>query len=198
MSRIDLLEQQIMSGLKSDSQNAFSILFRTYYKDLVLFAGNYIREKSICEDIIQSIFLNIWENRHSFEIKTSLKSYLLQSVRNNCIDEIRHKKIVDNYAAKEILFNNEIDIEHYILYSDLQDHLEEALSKLPEKYRETLVLSRIDGIKYKDISEQLNISIRTVEDRISKALQLLRISLKEYLISIALILSSYYMWNIIF
>ena len=71
-----------LSALKQDNKDAFSFLFQTYYTDLVLFCGNFIRDKDSCEDIVQSIFLKLWSDRKNIQIETSLKSYLLKAVRN--------------------------------------------------------------------------------------------------------------------
>lgn len=172
-----ITEEQLLDSLKDNNEIAFSSLFKTYYKDLVLFSGTFIKDKAVCEDIVQNIFLNLWVERFDLDIKTSLKSYLLQSVKNKCFDELRHKKVVDSYIMS---YMHNIDPENYILYSDLQKHLQEAIDKLPPKYRESFILSRYKNLKYKEISEQLNVSVRTVEERISKALMLLRVSLKEY------------------
>jgi len=97
MSKIGKLqiEQKLISRLKEDCQNSFSILFDTYYKDLVLFAGSMIRDKSVCEDIVQTIFMKLWNDRNTLNIETSLKSYLMRAVYNSCIDEIRHQKIIN-------------------------------------------------------------------------------------------------------
>ncbi len=181
------LELQLLTRLKEDCHKSYAILFNTYYKDLVLFAGTIIQDKSICEDIVQSIFLKLWNDRNNFIIETSLKSYLLRAVRNSCLDNLRHKKIVENYANNIYALYNKNEPEEYILYSDLYQHLKEAIDKLPDKCREAFVMSRFDELKYREIAEKLNISERTVEDRISKALAQLRIDLKDFLITIFLL-----------
>lgn len=176
------LDAQLLAGLKDNSHGSYSILFQTYYKDLVLFAGTMIRDKSACEDIVQNIFLKLWNERETLEIETSLKSYLLRAVRNSCIDFIRHKKIVDNYANAIFAMDGDYTTEDYVLHSDLNKHLQKAILKLPEKQREAFVLSRFQDMKYKEIAKKLNIAERTVEDRISKALSQLRLELKDFLL----------------
>ncbi|MBK5722509.1 RNA polymerase sigma-70 factor [Dysgonomonas sp. Marseille-P4677] len=183
------LESQLLARLKKDCHQSYSILFSAYYKNLVLFAGTIVQDKTICEDIVQNIFLKLWNDRNELNIETSLKSYLLRSVRNSCLDHLRHKKIVDSYATKLFSSFNDFDsAEDYVLYSDLHQHLVEAISKLPEKQREAFTMSRYKEMKYKEIAEKLNISERAVEDRISKALAQLRISLKDFLIILFLLL----------
>lgn len=179
-------ETELISGLKKGNEKYFSLLFQQYYTDLVLFAGIYISEKSVCEDIVQSVFLKIWDKRATLTIKTSFKSFLLKSVRNKCMDVIRHDNVVNKY---EIFFNlfdsySKEETEHYILYSDLQAHLQKALQKVPDRYKETFELSRIKGLKYKEIAKEQNISERAVEERMSKTLKLLRKHLKDFIIPI--------------
>jgi RNA polymerase sigma-70 factor (ECF subfamily) len=177
-------EQYLIAELKQGGKEAFSLLFKTYYKDMVLFGGNFLPDRATCEDIVQSIFLKLWSERATLLIDTSLKSYLLQAVRNACLDEIRHLKIRhehENYVLSNQASDDMVDTEHYILYSDLQKHLHQALGKLPEAYREAFELNRFDGLKYREIAKKLNVSERTVEVRISKAIDLLKIYLREFL-----------------
>lgn len=172
----------LLSELKRGNKEAFNLLFNTFYADLVLFGGNFIREKAVVEDTVQNVFLKLWDERKTLAIETSLKSYLLKAVRNSCIDELRHQKIIRNYhlSAGHDSPLEEYDTENYILYSDLHARLREALGKLPEKARECFELNRFEGLKYTEIAERLDVSQRTVEVRIGKALELLRVYLKDF------------------
>jgi RNA polymerase sigma-70 factor (ECF subfamily) len=185
-------EQIILNELKQGDVHAFSFLFNKYYKDLVLFGGRFLSDKSACEDIVQSIFLKLWQDKESIEINTSIKSFLLKSVQNGCLDIIRHHKIRYNYEENVQLkfVLEETECENYILYSDLKSHLDDALAQLPETYREAFELNRFDGLKYKEIAEKLHVSERTVEVRIGKALGLLRKHLKDFFILILSLLFS--------
>ena len=89
MGKLDKQQEYfVMSALRQDSKEAFSLLFQTYYTDLVLFCGNFIKDKDSCEDIVQSIFLKLWNDRKNIQIEISLKSYLLKAVRNSCLDDL--------------------------------------------------------------------------------------------------------------
>ncbi|WP_106832259.1 RNA polymerase sigma-70 factor [Parabacteroides pacaensis] len=179
-----LQEKYFLTGLKQSNKDAFSLLFTTYYTDLVLFGGNFVQNKTIAEDIVQNVFLKLWNDRSNLEIETSFKSYLLKAVRNSCLDELRHQEIVRDYhchAAHSAILDD-YDTENYILYSDLYTRLEEALKKLPPKIREAFEMNRFEGLKYQEIAQRLEVSQRTVEVRIGKALELLRIYLKEFFI----------------
>lgn len=184
MGKPDIQQEYfVLSALKQDSQEAFSLLFRTYYTDLVLFCGNFIKDKSACEDIVQSIFLKLWNDRKIIQIETSLKSYLLKSVRNSCFDAFRHQEIVRQYESE---YENSVldcyDTENYMLYSDLHDHLHRALGQVPEQYRRAFEMNRFEGLKYREIAKELNVSERTVEVRVGKALEILRKQLKDFFV----------------
>lgn len=184
MGKLDKQQEYfVMSALRQDSKEAFSLLFQTYYTDLVLFCGNFIKDKDSCEDIVQSIFLKLWRDRQNIQIETSLKSYLLKAVRNSCFDEYRHLEIIRQHEAEyESTMLDSYDTDNYILYSDLSDHLHRALEKVPDLYREAFMLNRFEGLRYREIAEQLNVSERTVEVRISKTLDLLRKYLKDFFV----------------
>lgn len=177
-------EQFLLIELKRGNKDAFSLLFTAYYKDLVMFAGCYLPEKTICEDVVQSVFLKVWNDRENLFIETSFKSYLLTSVRNSCLDEIRHRYVVREHEDTVLSHAelDDVDTENYILYSDLYTHLKDALEKLPPVYREAFEMSRFEQLKYKEIATRLQVSERTVEVRISKALELLRHHLKDFFV----------------
>jgi RNA polymerase sigma-70 factor (ECF subfamily) len=186
MENYDILLQLVRGGDK----DAFALIFRSFYKDLVLFGCTFLTEKADCEDIIQGVFLHLWENRQTLEINSSLKSFLLRSVRTACLDHIRHRAIIRKHEDYSLIISelNDEETGNYVLYSDLQCHFDEALTKMPERLRETFEMHRTEGLKYREIAERLKVSERTVEVRISKAIELLRKYLKEFLSIIIIML----------
>lgn len=184
-------EQFLLKRLNQGSKEAYSFFFNQYYKDLVLFAGTYIREKETCEDIVQSIFLKLWSDREEVVIQTSLKSFLLTSVRNSCLDALRHEQVIRDHEAYAESFSDfeNFDTENYILYSDLHQHLTEALDKIPQEYKNAFTMNRFEGLKYREIALQLNVSERTIEVRIGKAIGLLRQYLKDFIILLFTLIS---------
>jgi RNA polymerase sigma-70 factor (ECF subfamily) len=177
-------EYDLIAALKEGNEQAFSLLFNTYYRDMVLFGGTFLPQQALCEDIVQSIFLKLWSGRATLLIDTSLKSWLLRAVRNACLDEIRHRNIVlehESYVLANSHPDDLADAGNYILYSDLQHHLQRALERMPEGYREAFELNRFEGMKYSEIAGKLNVSERTIESRIGKAISFLRKYLKEFL-----------------
>ncbi|HEX2976516.1 MAG TPA: RNA polymerase sigma-70 factor [Bacteroidales bacterium] len=175
-----ILEQFLVKKLIAGDSVAFSDIFTAYYKDLVLFAFSLTKDLCAAEDIVQETFVKLWEDHETIDIKSSLKSLLIKSVQNRFIDWYRHKKVVNNYAD-HILNQSpliEVDTDSYLLRSELEGNIEMAVSNLPGKIKEAYQLSRVEGLKYREIAQKLNVSERTVEVRISKALQILRENLK--------------------
>lgn len=181
MSKLE--ESDLMLRISQGDRIAFAVVFTRYYNDLVSFAASFTRQREISEEIVQEVFLRLWENASNSEIPVSLRSYLLKSVQNRCLDWLRHMKVRSQYAVlvqhDPILAEN--DCEKYFLYSELHEALEQAMRSMPEEVAEAFRQNRFDGLTYKEIAEKLGLSVRTVEVRISKALQWLRQQLADYL-----------------
>ncbi|MDR1644427.1 MAG: RNA polymerase sigma-70 factor [Tannerellaceae bacterium] len=175
-------DQELLSGLTEGNVDTFSLLCTAYYKEMVVFGRRYLHQQTVCEDIVQSVFTNLWNDRKVLAIETSLKSYLFVSVRNRCLDEIRRRDSVHAYQIYILSCapREELNTENDILHADLCLHLEKALRKLPEINREVFELNRFKGLKYREIAHLLNISERMVETLIEKALLLLRKRLREF------------------
>lgn len=178
-----LIEKVLVKKLNEGDKNAFSVIFTTYYKDLVLFALHFIHKPESAEEIIQDLFVKIWEDHESININGSLKSYLLKSVQNKCIDTIRHLKIKQEYYNKTLSgsIDYEYNTDNYLINSELEGLVRSALAKLPPDISEAYRMNRFEGLKYQEIADRLNVSVRTIEVRIGKALCALREELRDYL-----------------
>ncbi len=156
-------------------------MFRTYFTSLCYFAQKYIPDLDTSKEIVHSIFISIWEKREEFDFEKSAKSYLFTSVYNRCMNYIRdQKKFVDSENSNIILVQGSINNDH-LEAAELEDRIWRAINTLPEKCREIFVLNRFEDKKYADIADQLNISVKTVESQMSKALRVLREHLKDYI-----------------
>ncbi len=174
-------QTNILEGLKFKDEKSFEVLFKTHYEPLVRFVYKYMNNIEEAEEIVQDTFHTLWEKSESITIQSSLKSYLYQAARNKSLNSIKHKsvkqKYVDSVKHSEIEFVEDTHME----FDELQSKIKEALQVLPPKCRQVFELSRFEEKKYREIAEELNISIKTVENHMGKALGLLRTSLKEYL-----------------
>jgi RNA polymerase sigma-70 factor (ECF subfamily) len=178
-----IFELLLIEKLKSGDPGSFSDIFSAYYKDLVFFAYSFTHELSSAEDIVQDTFIKLWEDHEKLTVTVSLKSILLKTIQNKCIDWHRHRKIVNN-SSTYIIDNSplyEYDTDNYVLRSELEEMIEKAVAILPEKFKEAFEMNRFEGLKYQEIATKLNVSVRTIEVRISKALELLRKSLIDFL-----------------
>lgn len=172
---------------------AFEMLFRTYYQPLCNYAYTFLQDREDAEEIVQSTFLMVWEKRDTLAIRTSVKPYLYAMVRNACLNVIKHEKIKQRYAGEEIaLADRSHDaVNHTIATNELEHRIKEALEELPEQCRLVFKLSRFEELKYAEIAEQLNISIKTVENHMGKALKIMREQLKDYLPLILVFLNGF-------
>lgn len=167
--------------IKQNNKEAFSVLFRYYYSGLVVFATHFLQSKEEAEEIIQDIFLKIWSDREHLNVHTSLRDYLFRSVKNKCLDVIKHKKVESKFEHY-IHQREEQSINHeFFIEQELRVLIKDVIEKLPTECRKVFVLSRIQNLKYKEIADKLGISVKTVENQISKALRIFRDALKDYL-----------------
>ena len=179
-------ETLLLASLKMDSHEAFVQIFRRYYPDLVFFVSRFIPDMETCEDIVQEAFIKIWANRKFLEIRTSLKTYLVSLVQNLALNEIKHRKVKTLYRNMYHEMIMSLPADEHILYTELNDAVENLFSQLDPEVLETYMLSRSHHLKYTEIAKKLNISVRTVEARISKTIRFLQSNLKDYKFAIFL------------
>jgi len=177
-NKTDLLFLRI--ALKDDEE-AFRILFVEFFSSLCVFAHRYIESWETCEDIVQDTFFKVWKNRKNIEISTSGRNFLITGVRNNCIDYLRKLDTKMSWQQKELLNNPSDTAESLYSAVELENMLNKALARLPENIRLIFEKNRFEGKTYTEIAAEQNISVKTVEAYMSKALKQLRIDLKDYL-----------------
>lgn len=187
---VDLPEIQHWNGLKEGDINAFEMFFRTYYQPLCNYAFSFIQDRDEAEEIVQSAFLSVWEKRKTLDIKTSLKSYLYTMVRNTSLNVIKHEKIKQRYVGEALAVEDRSheNVSQKVLSLELEEKIQRAMESLPEQCRLVFKLSRFEELKYSEIAEQLQISIKTVENQMGKALKIMREQLKDYLPVLILVL----------
>ena len=169
----------------------FDSIYVNNFSRLFLFAKEYVLFDEEAENIVQDIFLILWEKREALRVDVSLTAYLFTLVKNKCIDFLRHQMVEQMYSENvKHEYNEELNVKLFALESfdhnfsseeDIETLLKNAIDKLPERCRLIFIKSRIEGKKYKEIAEELNLSVNTVEGQISIALKKLREELKDYL-----------------
>ncbi|NPA36612.1 MAG: RNA polymerase sigma-70 factor [Chlorobi bacterium] len=170
----------ILYKLKKGDKDSFNYIFNKHYREMVLFAIGFVEDRDKAEDIVQSVFLKLWENRNKININISLRSYLFKTVQNKCLDLIKHTN-VKNKAKEDIIANTQAFSEDNIASYDLIEKLEESINTLPDTVKRIFTMSRFEDKKYKEIAQELSISVKTVEANIGKALKILRENLKDWL-----------------
>lgn len=148
---------------------------------LCRFAANFVATMEDAENIVQSVFLSIWEKRLPVEIQTGVSSYLYTLVKNKCIDYLRHQKVSKEFRSEYLLRVESLNYVSEILSSheDMEHIFNEIINTLPDKCRTIFILSRVEGKKYREIAQILNISENTVENQIGIALKKIREELVE-------------------
>ena len=171
---------QLFSKLLRDDENAFSELFYRYYSGLCAFVFRYLGDEVLTEELVQEVFVRMWEKRRQLNIRTSVKSYLFRSVKNELINRQQHEKVEQKYRKLIQQDENELGAEQVLPEVDLMKKIEASIEALPPKRKEIFRLSREKGLSYREIAGQLDISVKTVEAQMGQALKQLREDLKDY------------------
>ncbi len=160
---------------------AFETLFLTYYASLCEYASQFVAEDD-AEELVQELMIYLWESRDQLVVATSLKSYLFIAVKNRSYNAIRKQKYREKAHSRLADYLDEQYIDDPDLYTlgDLATKIDEAINALPESYRKTFQMSRFDGLTNPQIALALNVSVKTVEYRITRSLKILRVKLKDY------------------
>ncbi len=179
------MDPAIIKKIQEGDERAFEILFKSYYVRLCGFARKYTSSSEEAEEIVQEVFLKVWERREHLK-SGEIKPYLFKSVQNYCLNFLEHKKVVDKYySVIEFVYKSggtsDIDAYEKLLGTELQKKVEEVTESLAPECKKIFLLSRNEGLKYKEIAERLNISVKTVETQMSRALSKYRTELKDYL-----------------
>ena len=169
----------LLNGIQKGDSDAFELLFRKYYASLCVFAVKYIHDSDSAREIVQDLFVSLWENRANIGIEKSLKSYLTVAVRHNCVRFLKQQNanrpidtLSENEYPEDYLYDSlELD--------ELYKQLLNAIEQLPEQCKKIFKLSRFEELKYSEIAEKLGLSVKTIETQMGRALKMLREKFKN-------------------
>jgi len=175
----DLLIEEIRKG----STNSFNQLFTDYYQNLCRFAYTFVKDADISEEIVQELFISIWERRQTITIKTSARAFLYTSIKNRALNYIRNEKTrvghEDDFAREQ---NSKVDsLINFCEQEELNHIIKQAISELPPQCRTIIELRQKHSLSNREIALQLNLSVKTVENQINISIKKLREKIAPYL-----------------
>jgi len=183
MKNIELTDNMLVSGIRNSDSACFKILYFKYHDSLINFSYLKLNDKEAAKDIVQELFSKIWEKRETLDPEKSIKNYLFTICHNLIINTYKKTNLlkIDGETDSENLEGEEQDLTDQFDGNALKYDIERALILLSEPIRTVFSMSRFDEMKYNEIAEILDISVKTVEARMSKALKFFRVQLRHYL-----------------
>jgi len=176
-------DHNLLDLLNEDDQLAYTEIFERYCKILVNHAYKMLGNRDEANDVVQEVFLSIWNKRQELIVTGSLSSYLYKATKNRILNHIAHEKVVSNYADS---ISNFIENDYVLADSNLrEEELEAIIAKeialLPEKMREVFLLRKVEELSYDEIALQLNITDKTAKQQVYNSLKILREKLKNFM-----------------
>lgn len=184
---------RIVKGLQRDDKKALDELYQYYYPRLYGFSKGFLKVEDDIDDILQDVFVKIWLNRRKINSVETFNSWIFTITKNAILSYFREKTRHNEFESRlQQLATAEVVLHSEVEYEDLKKQTDKIIEKLPEKRKEIFRLSREEGLSYKEISEKMGISIKTVEDHMVHALRYLRGQLKGFDILTILYISLFF------
>jgi RNA polymerase sigma-70 factor, ECF subfamily len=182
-------DTNLFDQVRNGDKTAFERLFREYYSHLCAYANTFVKDLDIAQDLVQEFLFHVWKIKADLPKDIPVKAYLFKSVHNRCLNMIKHEQVKEKYQVHVLHENSEtLYEENEDGHEALHQKIRESIDKLPPERKKVFIMHRYDELKYKEIAEKLNISVKTVENQIGKALAFLRDELKDHLPLILLLL----------
>lgn len=174
--------------LRKGDKTEFEKIYIEFFDVLFALCFHYTSDKSVAEGIVQDTFLKLWEVKEALQPQTNIRNFLYTLAKNLCLNHLRNQKIVWKHLNQVKYYEYEFAIEslngigaNYFEFEELSQNVDQAIEKLPDELKVIFKMSRFDDLKYRKIAEKLQISEKTVEARMTKALKFLRKELRDYL-----------------
>ena len=192
------LEKKILKELKYGSKKAFEYIFKTYYDQLCRYAREILKNDDQAQDVVENLFLIIWEDRKKLDIHKSFRSYLYRSIYNACLNVIRKRKSENKYRDFFIHHADFSKTHDYgslsyplsgIIEREMEEKLHEVFNELPPQCKKIFLMSRVDDLSHQEIADKLDLSLNTVKSQIMSALKRIRVALKDIILIMTLLLN---------
>lgn len=188
MAMQDPMESRILRQLKAGREEGYKYLFDHHYQVLCVIASRYVHDDFLAETIVGDVIFHLWEKRGTLEISTSLRSYLVQSVRNRCLDYLKSRPVrtemptglEEDFPVISYAKGSDYPLGR-LLEKELEGEIAKSIDHLPDQSRKVFRMSRFENKKYGQIASELGISTDTVKYHVKRALALLRADLGKYL-----------------
>lgn len=171
-----------MMEIKAGNMLAFDLLYKKYCGRIYKFGYSLLKSKEETENLLQEVFLSLWEHRFNVENNASVKSFLFTVTYNSAISFLR-KKAKDNEFfkyLKSLQEPSDVPVDVALNYRELETRLEEIINGLPQRQKEIYLMHKVEGLKYAEIAERLNLSVNTIENHMARALRTIRDKLGSY------------------
>lgn len=172
-------DQEILTSLAASDARAFDFLYQKFFSKLYAAAYKRLQNRELTEEVIQDLFISLWERRKKLEINTTIEAYLFSSVKYLVIAQYKKNNLFEQYSDNPLPSEDSNFTEQMVAFDELNEAYQQALQALPERCREIFLMKRT-GLSQREISERLDISEKTVENQMTKALKILREALSDY------------------
>lgn len=174
-------DHTLIDRIRSGDSGAFEKLYNRYWESLFAAAMHRLQSIELSKDVVQELFVSLWEKRTSIRIRSNVKGYLFTALKHRIINKIKSETVREKYEkmVTEFYEANDLATEYRVLEKILLEELKRETDKLPERCREVFELSRMQQLSHKEIGEKLDISPKTVENHIGRALKTIRPKLKQ-------------------
>lgn len=169
-----LEHERIVQLIREGNDESFRGIFHAYYEGLCQYAFTLLRDMDDAEDVVQSMFLKIWEKRQTLNITHTIKSYLYKSVYHQCINQFDHRAVRVKFQERVSVEKSQSVQHPEVFPHELEERIVAVIKTLPKQCRTIFMMSRYQEMKYSEIAKELDISVNTIENQISKALRILR------------------------
>ena len=180
---MEIQDIAIADRLNKKDESAFEQVFKEHFKNLHSYAVTILKDEAQAEEAVQQVFFKLWERAQSLSFSGSIAAYLYRAVHNESLNYLKHLKVRSNHQlyVAHAMKNQADHPQNRAGARELEQRIQEALNELPEQCRTIFQMSRFEDLKYREIADRLDISIKTVENQMGKALKQLRVKLVEFL-----------------